>query len=1084
MSKENLAGATFVLILTLFSATLLFADSWATKIFVAVFLIAFLISIRKIWYPTGDSLLRVRLAAIGLVGTVVASATYYLWKDSGFLVFFYTYIESLPFFDDLIKSPSIENSGGSFEPLSSSLDPLAALIAILTFVIAALFIILRLPQNVSALNPHNLSLEEELPEPGITDKIAAFKEHLEQDLIKIDFASHWETRLFEPLHAEIEVEGIKSRKRQVVSDLIQAIRYERKAEVFLVLGDPGSGKSVSMRLLAKRLLNEIPTSNKIPVYINLKEWHETKSWKNDYEPTPKDLADFVQRYMQSRCAVLAANFLSNYFDRLLSNGRFFFIFDSFDEIPALLDADENSALVAKLSNVFSLFSRSSINQQCLVASRFYRRPKIIARQICTFEIRPFSNIQIRNYLKRTQFFSPSLIRELLATRQDLVALVRNPFLCALLADYVIRTQSLPENQSSLFQGYIVSRIASATKKLEELHLNSAQLESYAARIAYTMFEQDDLGLEASLDELATAGPRKDVEKVLQFLAYIKIGRFNDSNELHSGSSRFSFIHRRFNEYFLVMKLLNEDATNKLQSIPQDSRWRDALVLYVELCNQKQKSAVAEYCWHIIKIADDQKNHIEANDLHTTKLDSFHALRFLRDAFITNAESLGTIRTQLATKLRTLISPTENVLSVKLACEAVSLVPQDQMPPLLLQALEIKNPWIIETAISSCRRLSNLNEDLTRKIAAYINWLSIDEFIKRYREICFSFELSDAFKGLYSLVQARFVGLILSLIAICILSIHLFYGVLIAAFFAVVATLCTSLPLHIMQANRYIFASAKDTREHPYTDNSFADKVNQKFRSFLLLMKPIDMGLFLFRAMTIITAFTWYIRPLGGAPISEGKEGILWGLLDELNAALVSEKDKISLTLAKFEVYNPVGLSSEQLQFLAILCIFFLVPLQLITHFRISVSPIIEQLRGLNLRLLGIMATTGVVSALTMSLILYALKQLGILHLLIYLLLAPFLLIIILMVLFYLIGFLTDNFRINKLPILQTMPRDKIEELFNSLMLESSRLKFTNILIEKKIKTTGSWSSSFINAQTCTGARLILARLDFKHSGFE
>jgi predicted NACHT family NTPase len=44
----------------------------------------------------------------------------------------------------------------------------------------------------------------------------------------------------------------------------------------LILGDPGAGKSTSLRKLAKELLKELPATRRIPIYVNLKEWKQAR----------------------------------------------------------------------------------------------------------------------------------------------------------------------------------------------------------------------------------------------------------------------------------------------------------------------------------------------------------------------------------------------------------------------------------------------------------------------------------------------------------------------------------------------------------------------------------------------------------------------------------------------------------------------------------------------------------------------------------------------------------------------------------------------------------------------------------------
>jgi len=66
------------------------------------------------------------------------------------------------------------------------------------------------------------------------------------------------------------VTGLAQKKRIV--DLQRALRGDRATHAFLVLGDPGAGKSVALRKLARDMLDEVGRTGRVPIYINLREW--------------------------------------------------------------------------------------------------------------------------------------------------------------------------------------------------------------------------------------------------------------------------------------------------------------------------------------------------------------------------------------------------------------------------------------------------------------------------------------------------------------------------------------------------------------------------------------------------------------------------------------------------------------------------------------------------------------------------------------------------------------------------------------------------------------------------------------------
>lgn len=95
-----------------------------------------------------------------------------------------------------------------------------------------------------------------------------------------------------------------------------------KTAYFLVLGSPGAGKSVVLRKLCQDLEQEVPRTGKIPVYINLREWHVAEKWSETNPPTVQQLRDFILENLKSR-DIVTSKFFHEYFDRMYETGRLF-----------------------------------------------------------------------------------------------------------------------------------------------------------------------------------------------------------------------------------------------------------------------------------------------------------------------------------------------------------------------------------------------------------------------------------------------------------------------------------------------------------------------------------------------------------------------------------------------------------------------------------------------------------------------------------------------------------------------------------------------------------------------------------------
>jgi type II secretory pathway predicted ATPase ExeA len=78
------------------------------------------------------------------------------------------------------------------------------------------------------------------------------------ELNNIHTETNWSAEWFVPVEAEVEVASGRRRSRRL-RDMLTAIRLNRRDRLFIVLGDPGAGKSVALRVLCERLIREVTT---------------------------------------------------------------------------------------------------------------------------------------------------------------------------------------------------------------------------------------------------------------------------------------------------------------------------------------------------------------------------------------------------------------------------------------------------------------------------------------------------------------------------------------------------------------------------------------------------------------------------------------------------------------------------------------------------------------------------------------------------------------------------------------------------------------------------------------------------------
>jgi len=184
-------------------------------------------------------------------------------------------------------------------------------------VILTIFIKLDLLQVIRIL--HRIMLPRSNSQNVSEEPQEKFCKYMVSELDRYDNDLNWNDSEYTILQAEVEMErSIFSGMHSIVKDLVAEISRDSKTRSFLVIGDPGAGKSVSLRRLARELYKENQDTDIVPVYINLREWI-TK------EPTDEDLKKFILENLKQIAATEVKIFLEEEYETMFKEGKFFFI---------------------------------------------------------------------------------------------------------------------------------------------------------------------------------------------------------------------------------------------------------------------------------------------------------------------------------------------------------------------------------------------------------------------------------------------------------------------------------------------------------------------------------------------------------------------------------------------------------------------------------------------------------------------------------------------------------------------------------------------------------------------------------------
>jgi predicted NACHT family NTPase len=207
-----------------------------------------------------------------------------------------------------------------------------------------------------------------------------FASHIASEIDRLNRQEAWSDYRFTELEAEVEAEGrwkvfsifpflprTRSETRRIRS-LSKALQISEERRILLE-GDPGSGKSVALRFLAKQIAQRATrsrsTKSLIPIYINLKELE-----RQEEEPINRSLIEkFVIKILKRINDGDIEAFVEEEFTRGLREGTWLFLFDSFDEIPDVLSSTESDDVIKAYSGAISDFLHGMNVCRGVIASR-------------------------------------------------------------------------------------------------------------------------------------------------------------------------------------------------------------------------------------------------------------------------------------------------------------------------------------------------------------------------------------------------------------------------------------------------------------------------------------------------------------------------------------------------------------------------------------------------------------------------------------------------------------------------------------------------------------------------------------------
>jgi hypothetical protein len=421
-----------------------------------------------------------------------------------------------------------------------------------------------------------------------------FCEVLSFDLASLAKTENWNDQYFTDLEAEVESEGEyyasaldrwlkkKSTGLRKETSLINAITNSTERAVQL-LGEPGAGKSVALRHLAHQLAEKGKKSKAkkitIPLYINLRELEILDNRTVNSDLIQQFILENIRHGDSDTTAYIKENW-----NEYREEGLWIFLFDSFDEIPAILHAEIESKGIKIYSEAIRQFLEGMGNCRGVIASRSFKGPENLPWT--KFKILPLSGIKQDELINRASLSNDQvhMVRQHLAESDSSIG--TTPLFLTLLCKFVKSQNCTPLTDYNLLSKHI-EHLANRDAEYigRKYSIQPKQLLEEAEKIAVLFAMDPSLSLAPSLSQISSSlnSTGMEIENLSQKLAALvdaKIGR-TDLAQHTLGERRFTFSHRRYQETLFVNFLVK----NKNSILPLDlltnSRWREYAVTLLQ-----------------------------------------------------------------------------------------------------------------------------------------------------------------------------------------------------------------------------------------------------------------------------------------------------------------------------------------------------------------------------------------------------------------------------------------------------------------------------------------------------------------------
>jgi len=385
-----------------------------------------------------------------------------------------------------------------------------------------------------------------------------------------------------------EIHGVTEREELEIC--LKRTFKENQSPRILVLGKPGSGKTIAIRLIAKTIWNIDPEIKLIPVLLT---FSDIKGIANEKELEQRIVEKL--NYYQFTQGKKDKTTVEKFVEENLYAGKLLLLFDGYDEL-------EKSARES-ISNFLNHFLGTNNNIPVVISSRtaVYEKEQAFEElnplKISMASFTPFAILKFLSQWKFEEDKSSHELFEMINERAHLSELASNPLMLTIIAYlYSLPKYTLPDNRvefyhqcsRALLEEWDRSQKKSRANKFEA-HQKIAVLSRIAFEHIMIADETDELIHEDKIHGVTREEMQRLSLKVEEYPLMENEIVLNSGLLQHIPPSDYRFPHRTFMEFFAANYISTQkDSGTVLALYEQDpEKWKEVLLLYMG-CNEKKE----------------------------------------------------------------------------------------------------------------------------------------------------------------------------------------------------------------------------------------------------------------------------------------------------------------------------------------------------------------------------------------------------------------------------------------------------------------------------------------------------------------